>query len=85
MLEKLCGKKEEEFDDEEEEISAESATCCGCLPLKPALQLICAYYMISILYCITEIARSYAKGWKAFAGVYGFFTIPYLVLAIFAY
>merc|ERR1712147_68992 len=68
--------------EDDEDISAEEAKCCVCLPLKPALQLLVAYYMISIAYAINELARSYSIGMKVFAAIYGVFSIPYIALAV---
>ena len=73
------------FGDPEEEISSEEAKCCVCFPLKPALQLLVAYYMLSIAYAVNELARSYKIGMTVFAAIYGVACIPYIVLAIFGF
>ena len=70
-------------EEEEEEPTADSVTCLGCLPLLPALQLVVLYYMLSILYCLGEIARSYASKMVTFALIYAVFSIPYLAILYF--
>ena len=75
--------------DDEDNIYAEEARCMFCLPLKPTLQLVICYYILSTGYCVSEVVRSLdmpkeqAPTKFIFAGIYAVLVIFYILILLY--